>query len=101
MVVADKERRWEMSKLGSALQAFKAGNADAATVAALVKPGAKGPTGKALLQADAEDPDTEIVPETFDEVSLAYMKGDLDDAQYRDIVAAVRKNSAGPAGTRK
>lgn len=90
-----------MSKLGTALLSFKAGHTDAAAVAKLVKPGAgKPPTGKALLQADAEDPDTEIVPETFDEVSLAYMKGELDDAQYRDIVSAVAKNNAGASGSR-
>jgi hypothetical protein len=95
-----KPKEVEMSKLGTALMSFKAGKVDAAAVAALVKPGPKPPTGKALLQADAEDPDTEVVPETFDEVSLAYMKGDLDDAQYRDIVAAVSKNSSGPSGSR-
>lgn len=86
-----------MSKLGTALEAFKAGKSDAASVAELVKPGAKPVTGAALLKADVEDPDTEIVPETFDEVSLAYMKGDLNDEQYSAIAAALSKNSSGPS----
>lgn len=79
-----------MSKLGTALKAYAAGKTDAKSVASLVKPGAKPVTGKALLKADAEDPDTEILPDTFDEVSLAYMKGDLSDAQYSALVAEFR-----------
>ena len=91
-----------MSKLGSALLAFKNGKTDAEAVAKLIKPsGVKPLVGQALLQADAEDnPDTEIVPETFDEVSLAYMKGDLNDEQYSAIVAAVGKNGSGTSGAR-
>lgn len=83
-----------MSKLGTALKAFSAGKTDVAAVAALVKPGAKHVQGKALLKADAEDPDTEIVPDTFDEVSLAYTKGELSDEQYSAIASALGKNRA-------
>jgi hypothetical protein len=85
----------EMTQLGKALEQFKKGKADAATVAALVKPGGKKPmTGTTLLRADAEDPDTTIKPDTFDEVSLAYMKGDLSDEQYSELVKALPKTGS-------
>lgn len=89
-----------MSKLMTELAKLKAGKTSPENVASLIKPGKK-PVQQDLLRADAEDPDTSVEPESFDEVSVAYMKGEITDEQYGAIVAAVGKSGSGASGSSK